>query len=182
MGLLGVVAALAMRIFRRVRTPYSPPNTMFTINARNRDCGGCTRCCEGWLTGDAWGHQLRPGHACGWLGSGGCLIYENRPHNPCKTFLCEWKRLPSIPEWLWPHKSRVIMVARTHEQHEYIRLVECGAPIGQPIHAWAKEYSAQHGVNIVINLDDGLCVYSSSQDFRNSMAKIYRLVTFPVDQ
>ena len=56
-----------------------------------RACDGCTRCCEGWLTGIAYGYEFYPGKKCHFLSSKNCTIYPIRPDNPCKTFQCQWK-------------------------------------------------------------------------------------------
>jgi hypothetical protein len=33
---------------------------MIPIANAERTCGGCTACCDGWLTGNILGHELAP--------------------------------------------------------------------------------------------------------------------------
>lgn len=149
---------------------------MFELRTKTRSCGGCTRCCEGWLTGDAWGHQFHPGKPCGWLCRSGCLIYENRPRNPCQTFLCEWKRLPSIPEWMRPQESGVILVSRRLDEYSYIRAHACGRPVGAEVLTWAQEYSDQHQVPVIVDADTGVWCFSRESGFRIAAANLWNLV------
>ena len=155
---------------------------MFEIRTRSRSCAGCTRCCEGWLTGEAWGHRFRPGQPCGWRSAGGCAIYENRPADPCRSFECEWKRWNNIPEWMKPSEIGVILVSRQHQEWTYTRVVDCGRPIPRAVHEWAQQSSAQQQINILIPHDHDWCVYSGDSGFRDSIAKIYRVVSGPVDK
>lgn len=133
-------------------------------------------CCQGWLTGEAYGHRFAPGKPCGWLNNHGCMIYDNRPYSPCQTFLCEWKRRPDIPEDLKPSTVGVIMVARVLDMHEYIRVIESRGAIPQRVYDWAQEYSTQHDVNILIPVSGGVRVYSTNAEFRSAVAEIYRIV------
>ena len=138
-------------------------------------------CCQGWLTGEAWGHRFSPGRPCGWVGRQGCTIYENRPWSPCQTFECEWKRRASIDADLRPDLAGVIMVSRIQGTHEYIRVVESRGPVPDRIHVWAQQYSDQYPVNIVVPAEDGVCVYSRDQQFRTDIGEVYRITHTPVD-
>jgi len=138
---------------------------MFTLRPQSRACGGCTRCCEGWLTGEAWGHHFAPGRACGWLGRSGCTIYEQRPFNPCQTFLCEWKRDPAIPQWLWPRESGVILISRVLGEHNYLRVIPSPGPVSDRIHEWAQQHSHSHSVNILVPGSDQPRIYSTDPQF-----------------
>ena len=133
-------------------------------------------CCQGWLTGEAWGHRFSPGKPCGWLSGSGCTIYEHRPANPCQSFLCEWKRQPAIPDSLRPDRAGVIMVNRVQGIHEYIRVIESRGPVPDHIHEWAQQHSAQHGVNIVVPVAGGVRVYTTHDDFRRDIAATYTVI------
>jgi hypothetical protein len=63
-----------------------------------------------------------------------------------------------------------------------MRAVTCGAPVSAEILAWARDYSEQHGVNMVIDDGKHAQVYSSDAEFRAVIAKIYNLGDDPVDQ
>lgn len=154
---------------------------MFEVKAQSRACAGCTRCCEGWLTGEALGHRFSPGRPCGWLCKSGCVIYENRPWNPCQTFVCEWKRQISIPLSMKPTESGVILVSRVQDGHDYIRVIACGSDIAPQVQEWARIHSEKHSVNIVIPGPSGIKIYSNSMEFRRTMSKIYDLDDSQVD-
>ena len=96
-----------------------------------RSCGTCTKCCEGWLHGEVNGQQFYPGVPCVYL-AGNCTIYKNRPENPCKAFVCEWLADTSIPEWMKPDRSQVILIR--HE--DSVEMIECG----QLLHAQPLEW------------------------------------------
>lgn len=137
---------------------------MIEIKKLGRSCGECTKCCEGWLSGVAYGYEFKFGTKCKFLGKG-CNIYPYRPSDPCKTFECEYKRNLSIPEWLKPDKSGVIIIKRYLEDIPYYRVVYGGKKIDQKIYDWAEEYSKLNIKNNVI-VDEILRVKIFSVDER----------------
>ncbi|HZE61286.1 MAG TPA: hypothetical protein VE085_12085 [Burkholderiales bacterium] len=56
--------------------------------AEKRQCGTCTACCDGWVEGTIYGHEMKPGVPCHFRGEGCCTIYERRPEEPCRRFVC----------------------------------------------------------------------------------------------
>ena len=89
-----------------------------------RSCGPCTKCCEGWLTETVFNQQFYPGVPCAYLGTN-CTIYKNRPEKPCKAFICEWLADQSVPFWMRPDQSGVILIK--HE--DSVEMVECDPPL-----------------------------------------------------
>ena len=71
-----------------------------------RECDGCTACCDGELILNIYGKRYA-GRPCQFNNGSGCTIYEDRPHNPCKTFECTWLRDTKyvFPEWLKKQKT-----------------------------------------------------------------------------
>lgn len=124
-----------------------------------RNCDGCTKCCEGWLTGTIHGKSMWPGKPCHFVQLGkGCSIYEARPDDPCKSFICEWKRDFDIPEWLKPSLSNVIIrksyVKISDVDVEFIQVIEAGSVITSQILNWiflelviGKQYNVRYMVN-----------------------------------
>ncbi len=55
-----------------------------------RACNGCTACCDGWVKIHVYGHDVYPGKPCPFSTGSGCSIYEHRPVEPCRTFVCGW--------------------------------------------------------------------------------------------
>jgi uncharacterized cysteine cluster protein YcgN (CxxCxxCC family) len=110
---------------------------MIPILAQDRPCDGCKKCCEGHLTGVAYGYEFYPGKKCNFIRETGCGIYDVRPYNPCKTFKCGWKYDLSIPEWMKPDKINLIFVARHENGFEYYNLIESGGSVNVEILSWA---------------------------------------------
>jgi SEC-C motif-containing protein len=76
-----------------------------------RRCGTCTACCDGWVVGTIEGHEMKPGVPCHFRGDGCCTIYERRPENPCRTFVCGWLAPNSpLPDAFRPDRLGVMIV------------------------------------------------------------------------
>jgi len=119
-----------------------------------RQCGDCTKCCEGWLPGEVYGFKFFPGRYCHFLnktkGQGGCTIYKDRPLDPCKTFSCSWLLHPEIfPEWLKPEKSKIIISIQKHKEFEYYEFKPCGQEMSVKVLDWLLEFWLTHKVNVV---------------------------------
>ncbi|KWV57395.1 hypothetical protein AS156_39485 [Bradyrhizobium macuxiense] len=80
-------------------------------NANARRCGECTACCDGWLKIRIGDHDVKPGHPCPFSGAGKCAIYDTRPVDPCRNFVCGWLAPTSpLPEWMRPDRSHLIFL------------------------------------------------------------------------
>ena len=106
------------------------------VVSSERHCGGCTKCCEGWLWGDAHGHKFWPGRPCHFSSSKGCSIYHNRPDVPCKSFECEWLKNDNIPEWMKPDISNVVITKSIENDREFLQFMEVGARLDPRILSW----------------------------------------------
>ncbi|MBT8065097.1 MAG: hypothetical protein KJN94_08760 [Gammaproteobacteria bacterium] len=74
-----------------------------------RSCGPCTACCEGWLMSRHI--EMSPGQPCQHCTRQGCAIYDERPEDPCRTFVCGWLQADSpLPEQLRPDLSGVVVM------------------------------------------------------------------------
>lgn len=63
------------------------------VASAERACGSCTACCDGWAKGVVNGIPMHPGRPCAFRATGaqgGCGIYETRPQQPCRDFVCGW--------------------------------------------------------------------------------------------
>ena len=141
---------------------------MLVLKIQNRDCNGCTKCCEGWLWGEAYGTQFSVGKPCYFLRANQCSIYPVRPVNPCQTFLCGWKSDPRIPEWLWPKSSGLIVLPKVLQPAmlEYVLIVRAGGEITPRILEWAEVYGPRHRP-VILSTPDGIKIYSN-QAFRDA--------------
>lgn len=140
-----------------------------------RSCGGCTACCDGWLTGRVYGYELAPGKPCHFRGSGGCTIYENRPHDPCRGFVCGWliKGSP-FPESFRPDRLGVIVVVKTWRDHLAYVLVPAGKNPDAALLEWMHEHSLKTGRPFLWNLDGRQRGFGSEEfqtDIREKFAR-----------
>lgn len=128
-----------------------------------RSCGDCTKCCEGWLTGNVRGHEFYPGKPCFFLTIGvGCNDYDNRPADPCKTFSCDWLVNDLIPEEFKPNAIETIFLKTFLNGIEYLKLVPAGNDIDDSIISWAIDYAESNSINLWID-KNGNRVFGSKE-------------------
>lgn len=112
-----------------------------------RQCGECTACCDGWLPSTIRGYEMKPGVPCHFRGEGCCTIYDERPDEPCRKFVCGWLAPGNpFPESYRPDRLGVmIMRTRWRSQPAYI-LKSAGRDPDEQLLGWMREYSVQKGV------------------------------------
>src|ERR1700693_3330272 len=117
-----------------------------TSAAAGRQCGTCTACCDGWVKGTVEGHEMKPGQPCYFRGEGCCSIYERRPLDPCRNFVCGWLQADSpFPEEFRPDKLGVLVIpVRWRERTAYI-LRSAGRDPDEALLAWMRELSVSTG-------------------------------------
>lgn len=99
-----------------------------------RSCGTCTRCCDGWLEGEVRGHRMFPGQRCHFVADSGCTIYADRPHSPCRSFVCGWMQPAStLPDDWRPDRIGVIVVDIQWRGAPARILVSAGNDPGEPV-------------------------------------------------
>jgi uncharacterized cysteine cluster protein YcgN (CxxCxxCC family) len=102
----------------------------------SRSCDGCTKCCEGWLHGEAHKHFFWPGRPCHFKSQKGCSIYQNRPDNPCKSFKCEWLMNEVVPVWMKPDQINAIIVVRQENDKIFWEVSEAGSKLDSKVLSW----------------------------------------------
>jgi len=112
--------------------------------AEARQCGTCTACCDGWVKGTVFGHEMYPGQPCHFRGEGCCTIHERRPVDPCRDFVCGWLQAESpFPEEFKPDRLGVLIIAvRWREKTAYI-LRSAGRDPDEALLAWMQEFSVK---------------------------------------
>jgi len=118
----------------------------------NKECGTCTKCCEGWLSAKIHDQVLLPNNPCKYIKNNSCSIYDNRPIKPCRTFNCLWIS-KNLPEEFKPSVSGVISIQNIIEKQSYIFLVN------------APKYPSKELVNwFKINYKNNNLLYFSKED------------------
>jgi hypothetical protein len=107
-----------------------------------RSCGGCTACCDGWVTGIIEGHEMYPGSPCHFRGERCCSIYERRPQYPCRDFVCGWLQPQSpFPEAFRPDRLGVLILRTTWEGRDAYVLNAAGREPDEALIAWMQAFS-----------------------------------------
>ena len=135
----------------------------------NRQCGTCTKCCEGYLSGEALGHKFYPGKPCHFIAIGkGCSIYAKRPTDPCASYKCGWLTDVSLPEWMKPDEINAIIDTREINEIPYILLREAGGIMDVRVLSWMIVYVLQNNLNLKWMVDGGFN-YLGSPEFLKAM-------------
>jgi len=121
----------------------------------DRECDGCTKCCEGWLHGEAYGHAFFRGRPCFFL-SKKCTIYEDRPERPCRSFVCGWKSEDIFPQWMKPDLANVIINKVSHNNVSYYVLVEAGSKLDSSVLSWMIQWALNTNNNLLYYIDGGI--------------------------
>jgi hypothetical protein len=116
------------------------------VHPRQRTCGSCTACCDGWVVGTIRGHEMKPGTPCHFRGEGTCTIYAERPQEPCRSFVCGWLAPASpFPEEFRPDRLGVMIIGtRWRDRRAYI-LRHAGRDPDEALLAWMRAFSVRTG-------------------------------------
>lgn len=129
-----------------------------------RGCGTCTKCCEGWLAGDALGHSFYPGKPCHFIAIGkGCTVYAKRPKDPCVSYQCAWIQNEDIPEWFKPDAINAIVDFRKIGEIPYFKLTEAGEVLSSKVLSWAINYAIANQLNFCWDINKGPNYFGSPE-------------------
>lgn len=132
----------------------------------SKTCAGCTKCCEGYLSANIYGHEMNKTTPCFFVTLGsGCQIYDQRPENPCKSFICEWRYNPYVPEELKPLSSNIMLVKRSAGKHNFLLVVKAGDQVSQETFNHLKTYSETTGTNVLWSFSEEEQGYFGSKEF-----------------
>ena len=131
-----------------------------------RECGDCTKCCEGSLVLTVQGNAINKSNPCHFVSMGkcnGCTIYEQRPQ-VCKDFECEWILDSSIPEWLKPSVSGIIMIKQEpNNDMTYYEVVETDTKIDSVILNWLLLFALKNKHNIKYQVNREVNMFGSAK-------------------
>jgi hypothetical protein len=153
----------------------SPLETRPSTQAQQgrRHCGECAACCDGWVKMAVYGHEVYPGKPCPFSTGKGCRIYERRPDDPCKNFVCGWLSEGSfLPEWFRPDRAGCIVIpAKLTWQRLPVDVV---VPVGKKIKpkslAWLKDHARQHGRALIYGEGNEIWAAYGPAAFQQDMA------------
>lgn len=136
-----------------------------------RECGTCTKCCEGYLSGNIKGKSFYSGKPCHFVALGkGCSIYEERPKEPCISYKCSWLVDENIPEWFKPNEINAIVDVRKIQNISYLNVVEAGEKLRPEVLSWLILYALNNKLNFQWTIDNG-SNYIGSSEFLSLMNK-----------
>jgi hypothetical protein len=138
---------------------------LLPIVSNKRECGDCTKCCEGWFSGAAFEHKFGSIDGvrtpCFFLKQGeGCSIYEDRPYSPCQTYKCEWLVNPDVPEEFKPNKVDVMV---SKKGRSYFVATDAGDNPQDKVKLWWLEYVKSKKFNLSYSLNDELQFYGNER-------------------
>jgi uncharacterized cysteine cluster protein YcgN (CxxCxxCC family) len=132
----------------------------------SKECGTCTRCCDGTLAGDVRGHAMYPGKPCFFLEIGGaCGDYENRPHSPCKEYKCLWLTYEEVPDYIKPENANAILDLEQHKGKWYLRLNKTETPYLADVLAYGINFAQQNNLSFIWTDNQGNFGYLGDREF-----------------
>lgn len=147
-----------------------------------RECGSCTKCCEGHLAANIKGHQMYPGKPCFFVEIGkGCKEYNSRPAEPCRNYICYWKLNQEVPKRFKPEHSGVLMNWYEIEGMNYIDIVKAPNEVTVEILSWAVLHARINNLNIKWTEADRIHWFGS-EEFCTAMLNKLKSATNPSDR
>jgi hypothetical protein len=136
-----------------------------------RKCDGCTACCDGSLYMRVEEHKVHRGSPCPYLckENHNCSNYENRPE-VCRNFECFWKVNESVPEWLKPSNSGVVLSYNAQQGRVDAYAVE-GMEVKLGTFLSILEFVQSHNLTFVFNVNDTENYYCGFLDFAKNNLK-----------
>jgi hypothetical protein len=131
----------------------------------NRECGECTKCCEGWLNSNAYGYTQNRGKPCHFLLKK-CTIYKDRPKDPCRDFKCVWLESDLMPMWMRPDLIKAVVLRKITNDIEYLQILESGAKLDSSVLNWFIVWAISNGKNIAYEIEGGMNKMGSEEFFK----------------
>ncbi|MDX1555186.1 MAG: hypothetical protein R3212_04100 [Xanthomonadales bacterium] len=106
----------------------------------------CFACCQGWMTAEVLGNELKAGQGCPHASEKGCGVYSIRPEVPCRSFVCSWLVEGSpLPDWMRPDQcGAIVLLSLPWEEELVISAVPVGKAIPERTMNWLKDYAQAH--------------------------------------
>lgn len=135
----------------------------------SKTCGECTECCTGTLAGEVQGHKFNETTACFFLEDSKCTIYATRPDDPCRNYSCMWLNDESIPDFMRPDKSNVVLTQLSFNNIYYIDAREAARKSMTTTVLSNLLMYALHSKQNLVYYVDGQCYWYGEPDFMKIM-------------
>lgn len=144
---------------------------LFIKGSNGKSCEGCTKCCEGYLITNINGEPVHAGKPCSKVIPGvGCSIYETRPEDPCKGFLCFWRASEVMPMEFKPSEVGVIVTNQEWDGVPYLMLVEAGNKVPPEVLSWYVSWAVSRQLNVEWQVGDVMYALGSTE-FHQALAR-----------
>lgn len=138
-----------------------------------RECGTCTKCCEGTVHGQVFGEPFYKGRPCSFcLINQGCSVYEQRPDDPCRTFKCSWLVDDSIPEWMKPNLSNAIITIKSTKSFDFPVLIPSSDGYSVDVVSWFILWGLPRYGHVVWYNKEGSRYYLGTPEFGAELAEL----------
>lgn len=139
----------------------------------SRECGSCTKCCEGWLSGVVDNTEFYPGKKCKFCVTGqGCSSYDARPVDPCRTYTCAWIRDESISDDKKPELSDVIVSVNVINNIRFAELTPAGEKFDVDTLSWFILWGLNKYNNVLWQDKSGAVFHLGSREFSQEIARV----------
>ena len=137
-----------------------------------RSCGSCTKCCEGYLSLAINDMILQDiSKKCIFLEHKSCKIYETRPQT-CQRFFCLFIKDSTIPEWLRPELSGILLRKLKTEEEPYLNVISFEDKITKEVADWLFEnYTKDIYPHIFMILNQNIFIFSKQEATKKLMSK-----------
>jgi hypothetical protein len=137
----------------------------------SRSCDGCTKCCDGTLNTEVFDQRLYPGSPCKYVAFDvGCTVHEERPEYPCRIFQCQWIEDDSLPAWIKPSISGVIIMTKEVDGIPFVQMTSGIHPPTVETLSWFFTWAKSKYENVYWTLGTAF-YYLGSQEFCDAIAK-----------
>ncbi len=123
------------------------------MSLNKRECGSCTKCCDGWLSGPKYGYHVYPGKPCHFLKNKKCSIHFARPTS-CSTYNCLWLIDETVPENFKPEHTNTILTLRNENNFKYIEAKSAGGNMPVQMLNWLFTLMQKKKINIYFQIND----------------------------
>jgi hypothetical protein len=144
---------------------------MTAASKQTRQCDTCTACCDGWLRITVQGHAVYPGKPCPFSSGHHCTIYDTRPQDPCRAFICGWLAHNSpLPDWMRPDRAGMILLPANFTWRGLA--VDVAVPVGErpkpKALEWLKAFATANGRPLLYRIAEDWYAFGPP-DFQTEM-------------